>query len=102
MMLRMFRRMRAPLLAVSLVLVPACDADQQNGQECLKDDDCASRRCVGRICVEPGAGQPPFDSAAVTDSGSESASGDGDAEAGADAPSDAPSESAPDSASDGD
>ena len=67
----------------------ACSTQRQNGQDCLKDDDCESDFCVAHVCVQSGAGQPAVDATAPIDSGS-----------GTDAPTDA-SDSADDSPVDG-
>src|SRR5258708_12673039 len=54
----------------------ACSTQRQDGQDCLKDDDCESDFCVAHVCVQPGAGQPTADSAPPVDSGSPEAAAD--------------------------
>jgi hypothetical protein len=53
------------LLAL-VVVAAACTAKQQNGEECLKNFDCESDRCIQYICVDPNASRAPT---TVTDSG---------------------------------
>lgn len=43
------------LLALGVALWAACATKQQNGQECLKNGDCESERCVQYICIDPNA-----------------------------------------------
>lgn len=44
-----------------------CNSEQQNGQECLKSDDCESKRCVQYVCVDPASGKTAIDSGTATD-----------------------------------
>ncbi|MBL8719576.1 MAG: hypothetical protein JNL79_26545 [Myxococcales bacterium] len=48
-------------------LAMGCNSEQQNGQECLKSDDCESKRCVQYVCVDPAAGKTGIDSGTATD-----------------------------------
>ncbi len=52
------------LFAITLggVLTVGCQSEQQNGQECLKNDDCESKRCVQYVCVDPASGKTAIDS----------------------------------------
>ena len=55
------------LLAVVILGPLACEFLRSNGQECVKDRDCISDRCVQEICVELGASQQvPTDAATDT------------------------------------
>jgi hypothetical protein len=80
------------------LLATGCDADQQNGQECLKDDDCESRHCVARVCQQPGLLVPPSD-VAVEAPADASDSADS-AESAPDVPADVPTDLPADDASD--
>lgn len=59
------RLIAVALLGFGVVLGAACAAKQQNGQECLRSDDCESGRCVQYVCIDPNASR----SAPSTDSG---------------------------------
>jgi hypothetical protein len=78
------------LLAVGVAIWGACAAKQQNGQECLKNADCESDRCVQYICIDPNASRPGITTGGdtgtpVVDTGAEAAPTDtGPADAGAD------------------
>ena len=84
------------------LLATGCDADQQNGQECLKDDDCESRHCVARVCQQPGLLGPPSDVAveAPADAIAEVSDSADSAESAPDVPADVPTDLPADDASD--
>lgn len=65
------RLIAVALLGFGVVLGAACAAKQQNGQECLRSDDCESARCIQYVCVDPNASH----SAPVTDSGTAAETG---------------------------
>jgi hypothetical protein len=48
---------RTRLAALSLLFVlgvaAACTSKANNGEECLKNADCESERCVQYVCVDP-------------------------------------------------
>ena len=67
--------------------VAGCDADRQNGQDCLKDDDCESRHCVARVCQQGGSLVPP--DTAVADSPAEASDAPDSTDAVADTATDA-------------
>jgi hypothetical protein len=77
-MLALMQRTRlaaAALLGLGVALLGACESREQNGQQCLKNDDCESSRCVAYVCVDPASSQPPYDGGttadtSTTDSGS--------------------------------
>ena len=77
------------LLAFIGAVAAGCHSEQQNGQECLKNDDCESKRCIQYVCVDPASGK-------IADSGQPPV--DAPSEAASDAPADAPGEVAADSA----
>ena len=52
------RSIAVALLGFGVALWAACAAKQQNGQECLKADDCESARCIQYVCVDPNASRP--------------------------------------------
>ncbi|GAC1352633.1 MAG: hypothetical protein NVS3B20_08430 [Polyangiales bacterium] len=85
-----------PLVVFSAVmcslLAGGCNSDAQNGQDCLRSDDCASKRCVAHVCIQPGAGQSSPD--ATPSSDAVNAVDAADAAAGADAIDSSPAESA--------
>ena len=95
------------LLSIGALVVttPACvrDNDQENGQTCLKDEDCASHHCISNTClqdiVDPycngGACPDVGGEAPATDSASDSPS---EAEAAADAPAESSADTAADAA----
>ena len=90
-MLRRMKRTRltaVALLALGAAIWGACTAKQQNGQECLKNADCDSDRCIQYLCVDPNASRP---TGGVTDSGTVVDTG---------AVVDAPKDSAPDAPAD--
>ena len=90
-----------------LVSVPACIVanDLENGQDCLKDEECASKQCTAGKCIgQPsgvGAGVdsavPPGDTG-TTDGTPSDAPGETATEAGGDAPTDGGSDSGTDTA----
>lgn len=76
-MLWHMNRTRVAAVAVfGLVIAAACTAKQNNGDECLKNADCESDRCVQYVCVDP-AGQrapsTPTDTGVATDGGADTA-----------------------------
>lgn len=85
------RSIAVALLGFGVALWAACAAKQQNGQECLKADDCESGRCIQYVCIDPTASRP----AVVTDTGTASETG---ADAAADAVDSSADTSTPDTA----
>lgn len=43
------------LLGLGVSFYAACNAEQQNGQDCLKHEDCESNRCIQYVCTDPNA-----------------------------------------------
>lgn len=41
------------LLGLGVAVSAACNEQQQNGQECLKHEDCESNRCIQYVCTDP-------------------------------------------------
>ncbi|MBL8721868.1 MAG: hypothetical protein JNL79_38130 [Myxococcales bacterium] len=64
-------RLVRPLALGFVVWFVGCNSSQQNGQECLKNDDCESKRCIQYVCVDPASGK--FQSDAATEAASDSA-----------------------------
>jgi hypothetical protein len=88
-MLRRMKRTRTAALAalgLMIVVAAACASKQNNGEECLKNADCESERCVAHVCVDPVAAQVPSssDTGVAAESGSDAADSGG----GVDAPKD--------------
>ncbi len=74
----------AALAVFGLVVAAACTAKQTNGQECLKNADCESDRCIQYVCVDPNANRVP----STTDSGTPAADAGADVAADTAAPAD--------------
>ncbi len=78
------------LLALGVAIWAACAAKQQNGQECLKNGDCESDRCIQYVCTDPNASRPVTTTATdtgtpVVDTGTDGVAADtAPADAGAD------------------
>jgi hypothetical protein len=83
------------VIGAALVSVPACIVanDLENGQECLRDQECASGQCTAGRCI----GQPSGDSGAPK---TDTATG-GDTTPVTDSASDAPAEASGDTAESG-
>lgn len=64
-------RLVRPLALGFVVWFLGCNSSQQNGQECLKNDDCESKRCIQYVCVDPASGK--IESDAATEAASDSA-----------------------------
>ena len=74
----MLRRMNRTRLAALLVLgaiavAAACTSKANNGEECLKNADCTSDRCVQYVCVDPSASRAPSDSGAAAETAADAA-----------------------------
>jgi hypothetical protein len=52
---RMNRTRLAALAVLGFTLAAACTSKLNNGEECLKNADCESDRCIQYVCVEPTA-----------------------------------------------
>ena len=72
MLWHMNRTRLAALAVFGLVVAAACTAKQTNGQECLKNADCESDRCIQYVCIDPNANRVP---STTTDSGTASDAG---------------------------
>jgi hypothetical protein len=82
-------------LGAVLVSVPACLASTpfENGQQCLRDEECASKQCTANRCIGQNGGVPPLvdsgapktDTAVGDASDAPGDSSDGGGEAGSDA-----------------
>ncbi len=87
----------ATLALVAVLGTPGCHSLQQNGQECLKNDDCESKRCIQYVCVDPASGKATDTGVAPSDTGGAEAATDAPAADAADA-ADAPAEAEADTA----
>jgi hypothetical protein len=61
------RLIAAALLGFGVALSVACTAKQQNGQDCLRSEDCESGQCTQYVCVDPNASRPVLDSGTSAD-----------------------------------
>lgn len=72
---RMSRTRAAAMAVLGVFLAAACASTKlNNGEECLKNADCESDRCVQYVCVDPNSSRIPIvDSGSAGDSAGETA-----------------------------
>lgn len=92
-------------LGAVLVSVPACIVanDLENGQDCLKDEECASKQCTAGKCIGQPSGVGPVVDSGTTKADTATTDGtpsDTAADVGSDTASDAGSDAATDTAAD--
>ena len=64
---RMKRTRMAALAVLAVIIAAACQSKLNNGEECLKNSDCESDRCIAHVCVDPNSSRVPT---TTTDAGS--------------------------------
>jgi len=66
-MLRRMNRTRLAALVVlgAIAVAAACTSKANNGEECLKNVDCVSDRCIQYVCVDPSSSRAPISDSGV-------------------------------------